>query len=382
MLPETFDASDRGTGRTGAAARLPPVAAIVCNFNQGAYVEAAIASVAAQTYPCLECIVVDDCSADGSGEAIASLLAAQAVPRFQLIRHPENRGQMAAMLSGLDATTAPFVAWLDADDVWLPEYVERHMAHHLNAQVNAAISTSNMAVIDAEGTLIAGAAPPCRSAARCAGRATGASRSGPPASCTTAREIDFDLQELQVPLFINRQYEAWVWSSTSGMVFRRAAVEAVRPLRCEGLRTCADHYLARFAHVVGGTIWIGETLGCYRIHGGNGLAKRTVHGDGPLGKEPSHIAEEGNYQFAKKLKEFRPPGGPHGGRRSQGPPRPHRPGPARPLDDSRKHEAAARHAARRPSPAPQAMAGRAADPQVATPSRQRRPRAPRGGAQG
>jgi hypothetical protein len=58
MLPEAFDASDRGTGCTGATVRLPSLAAIVCNFNQGAYVaEAAIASVAAQTYPCLECIV-------------------------------------------------------------------------------------------------------------------------------------------------------------------------------------------------------------------------------------------------------------------------------------------------------------------------------------
>jgi glycosyltransferase involved in cell wall biosynthesis len=303
MLPETFDVSDRGTGRTGAAVRLPAVAAIVCNFNQGAYVEAAIASVAAQTYPCLECIVVDDCSADGSGEAIASLLAAQGAPRFQLIRHPENRGQMAAMLSGFDATNAPFVAWLDADDVWLPEYVERHMAHHFNAQVNAAISTSNMAVIDAEGTLIAGAAPPMSVRSPLRGKSDRSFPIRPARLLHHGKEIDFDLQELQGPLFINRQYEAWVWSSTSGMVFRRAAVEAVRPLRCEGLRTCADHYLARFAHVVGGTIWIGETLGCYRIHGGNGLAKRAVHGDGPLGKEPSHIAEEGNYQFAMKLKE-------------------------------------------------------------------------------
>jgi len=286
---------------------MPPVAAIVCNFNQGAYVEAAIASVAAQTYPQLECVVVDDCSTDGSGEAIARILAAKGTSGLRLIQHAQNRGQMAAMLSGLDATTAPFVAWLDADDVWLPEYIERHMAHHLNAQVNAALSTSNMAVIDAGGTVIAGAAPPMsvRSPLRRKGERSFPIR--PARLLHHGREIDLGCEEflgpMQGALFINRHYESWVWSSTSGMVFRRAAVEAIRPLQCDGLRTCADHYLARFAHVVGGTIWIGETLGCYRIHGSNGLAKRTIHGDGPLGKEPRHIAEEGNYQLVLKLKQ-------------------------------------------------------------------------------
>src|SRR5262245_60691901 len=143
-----------------------------------------------------------------------------------------------------------------------------------------------MAVIDAEGTLIAGAAPPMsvRNPMRRKGDRSFPIR--PARLLHHGQQIDLDLQELPAPLFINRQYEAWVWSSTSGMVFRRAAVEAVRPLRCGGLRSCADHYLARFAHVVGGTIWIGETLGCYRIHDGNELAKRTVHGDGALGKEP------------------------------------------------------------------------------------------------
>jgi glycosyltransferase involved in cell wall biosynthesis len=283
---------------------MPKVAAIVGNFNQKAYVEAAIASVMRQTYPHVECVVVDDCSTDGSAEEIARVLSA-AGPKgrqFQFIRHTENRGQMAAMLTGLDATTAPFVAWLDADDIWFPEYIERHVAHHLNSQVNAAISTSNMVVIDAGGTVLAGA-DPSMSTASPIRKWDRTFPMRPAALAGQGKEIDFASTEFLGPAFVNRHYELWVWSPTSGMIFRRAAVEAVRPLRSEGLRTCADHYLARFSHVIGGTILMNETLGCYRVHGANAFAKRAVFGDIAFGAQPENVSEEGNYQFSVKLQE-------------------------------------------------------------------------------
>jgi glycosyltransferase involved in cell wall biosynthesis len=283
-----------------ATIRMPAVAAVVCNYNQKDFLEDAIASMLRQTYPYMEYVVVDDCSTDGSPEVILDVLARIGDGRVRFIRHEENRGQMAAMLSGLDATTAPFVAWLDADDMWFPEHIERHIAHHLNPQVNTAISTSNMAVVDAAGIVIAGADPsmsttsPLRKAER--SFAVRASR-----FVHTGEEIAFSADIPHEPVFINRNYEPWIWSPTSGMVFRRAAVEAIRPARSSRLRTSADHYLARFCHVVGGTIWIGETLGCYRVHGRNGFAKRSILGDGPIGEQPRHITEEGDYQFVLKL---------------------------------------------------------------------------------
>jgi glycosyltransferase involved in cell wall biosynthesis len=283
---------------------MPTVAAIVGNFNQKSYVEAAIESVMRQTYPYLECVVVDDCSTDGSADVIARIVSGDGVKgrQFQFIRHTENRGQMAAMLSGLDATSAQFVAWLDADDIWFPEFIERHIAHHLNSHVNAAVSTSNMVVIDAGGAIVAGADPSMSTTSP----VRKWDRSFPIKPTILAghgKEIDFTRAEPLGPLFINRHYETWVWSPTSGMVFRRAAVEAIRPLHSEGLRTSADNYLARFSHVVGGTIWMSETLGCYRIHGENSFAKRAVRGDSPIGVQPVNITEEGNYQFALKMKE-------------------------------------------------------------------------------
>lgn len=298
--PDRHLAKDR-PALPSPAVQMPAVAAILCNYNQRDFLEDAIASMLAQTYPDMEHVVVDDCSTDGSAEAIADILARLgAERRVRFIRHEENRGQLAAMLTGLDATTAPFVAWLDADDVWLPQFLERHIAHHLNGQVNAAISTSNMAIIDAGGTLVAGADPsmsttsPLRKPDR-----TFPIR--PARLLQHGRSIDLAPADPVEPVFINRRYESWVWSPTSGMVFRRTAIDTIRPSHSEGIRTSADHYLARFSHVVGGTLWMSETLGCYRIHGRNGFAKWAVRGDGPVGQQPRHITEEGNYQFALKL---------------------------------------------------------------------------------
>jgi glycosyltransferase involved in cell wall biosynthesis len=296
--------SPHGADFPHASVSMPVVAAIVCNFNQKDYVETAIASLMHQTYPYLECVVVDDCSTDGSADVIARILSGcEAKGRqFRFIRHTENRGQMAAMLSGLDATTAPFVAWLDADDIWFPGYIERHIAHHLNPHVNAALSTSNMVIINAGGTVVAGADPSMSTTSP----VRKWDRSFPIRPVVLAgrgKEIDLVSTEFVGPVFVNRHYEPWVWSPTSGMVFRRTTVEAIRPLRTEGLRTCADNYLARFSHVVGGTIWMNETLGCYRVHGANIFAKRAIFGDIALGVEPVNISEEADYQFAVKLQE-------------------------------------------------------------------------------
>jgi glycosyltransferase involved in cell wall biosynthesis len=284
------------------AIRMPVVAAIVCNYNQKEFLQESIASMLGQTYPHMEYVVVDDFSTDGSAEVVDDILARIGKGRVAFIRHEQNRGQMAAMLTGLDATTAPFVAWLDADDIWHPEFIERHVAHHLNPRVNAALSTSNVAVIDRHGTLIAGADPSMSTTSPFRKRVR-SFRIKPVALERHGKGIDFSAVEPLGPVFINRQYESWVWSPTSGLFFRRAAVEAIRPSRCEGLRTGGDHYLARFGHVVGGTIWMNETLGYYRSHGSNHFAKRAVYGDVPIGVHPKHITEEGNYLFAAKLRE-------------------------------------------------------------------------------
>lgn len=97
---------------------------IIPVFNGEAYIEAAIQSVCRQTLPPERIIVVDDGSTDGTGALTARL--AEADSRVLCLSRT-NTGVSAARNAGIAASSAPFIAFLDADDIWLPEKLERQM---------------------------------------------------------------------------------------------------------------------------------------------------------------------------------------------------------------------------------------------------------------
>ncbi|MEQ1463675.1 glycosyltransferase family 2 protein, partial [Salmonella enterica] len=88
-----------------------------------AYAPEALASLEAQTLTDWIAILVDDASTDGTAEAFAR--AAAADPRFRLVRLPARVGLGAARNAALALVETPFVAFLDADDVLLPDALER-----------------------------------------------------------------------------------------------------------------------------------------------------------------------------------------------------------------------------------------------------------------
>lgn len=98
-----------------------PVAAIVPVFDGARWVRRAIASIQAQTLPPAELLAVDDGSRDDSAAVLA------AIPGVRLLRQ-ENRGVAAARNAGVAASTSPFLAFLDQDDVWAPEKLARQLA--------------------------------------------------------------------------------------------------------------------------------------------------------------------------------------------------------------------------------------------------------------
>ena len=95
-------------------ARLPRVSVVIPTFNRRETVGEAIDSVLSQEGAEVEVLVVDDGSTDGTAE-VAQAFA----PRVSVIRQA-NSGAGAARTAGLAATTAPLVAFLDADDRWHP----------------------------------------------------------------------------------------------------------------------------------------------------------------------------------------------------------------------------------------------------------------------
>ncbi|WP_114952853.1 glycosyltransferase family 2 protein [Sphingosinicella terrae] len=102
------------------------VSVIVTTYNDGEYLPDCLASVARQTRAADQVIVVDDGST--SDRALAGIAAGlEAHPRTLLLRQ-QNRGPSAARNNGLEAASGTFIAFLDADDRWAPENLERRLA--------------------------------------------------------------------------------------------------------------------------------------------------------------------------------------------------------------------------------------------------------------
>jgi glycosyltransferase involved in cell wall biosynthesis len=97
------------------------VSVIIPNYNYGRYIAEAIDSVFAQTLPPHEVIVVDDGSTDNSPEVLASY-----GDRITVLLQ-QNQGVGAARNAGAAASTGDLLAFLDADDKWLPEKLERQV---------------------------------------------------------------------------------------------------------------------------------------------------------------------------------------------------------------------------------------------------------------
>ncbi len=97
-----------------------PISVVIPAYNAEDFIGEALESVHAQTWPISEIIVVDDGSSDRTAEIAQSLGA--------LVIRQQNRGISAARNVGIRAATEPWIAFLDADDIWQPEKIEYQWA--------------------------------------------------------------------------------------------------------------------------------------------------------------------------------------------------------------------------------------------------------------
>jgi glycosyltransferase involved in cell wall biosynthesis len=105
----------------------PEVDVVIPLFNKSKYVEQAVRSALDQSLPPSRVIVADDGSTDGSSDIVEMMVASD--PRILLLRNERGSGSGEGRTRhrGIAASTAPFIAFLDADDWWEPAKLERQM---------------------------------------------------------------------------------------------------------------------------------------------------------------------------------------------------------------------------------------------------------------
>lgn len=121
------------------------VSVIVPVYNVENYIAQTINSVLNQTYPHFELLIIDDASPDRSLEICQQF----SDPRIKIISQ-KNRGLAGARNTGIRHAQGDYLAFLDSDDLWLPEKLAQHI-QHLESSPQVGVSFSRSQFIDGQG---------------------------------------------------------------------------------------------------------------------------------------------------------------------------------------------------------------------------------------
>ena len=103
------------------------VSIVVPVYNIRKYITETMECVRQQTYTNWELLLVEDGSSDGTAEVIEAYLKENGDERIRLICQPVNMGAAKARNRGVEEAGGRYIAYLDADDLWLPEKLEREL---------------------------------------------------------------------------------------------------------------------------------------------------------------------------------------------------------------------------------------------------------------
>lgn len=121
------------------------VSVIIPVYGVEKYIAATLQSALDQTYKNFDILIIDDASPDKSIEICQQFTD----PRIKIIRQ-ENRGLAGARNTGIRHAQGEYLAFLDGDDLWLPDKLEKHITH-LENSTNVGVSFSRSAFIDKAG---------------------------------------------------------------------------------------------------------------------------------------------------------------------------------------------------------------------------------------
>lgn len=104
------------------------VSIIVPVYNAANYIEKTIEMVRAQTFSDWELLLVDDASLDNSVEKIENFLQKYPDSRIILLKNKKNEGAAFSRNQGTKAAKGRYIAFLDADDIWLSDKLEKQLS--------------------------------------------------------------------------------------------------------------------------------------------------------------------------------------------------------------------------------------------------------------
>ena len=223
----------------------PLVSIIIDNFNYGRFLDAAIASALAQTYPSTEVIVVDNGSTDGSQEIIRGY-GSRVIAVMQ-----ESGTQASAFNAGFARSRGDVVIFLDSDDILLPATAGL-VAKRFEAMPEIVKLQYRLEVIDE------------------AGMPTGIIK--PPWQAQMPRG-DLRRQALAFPYDL-------VWMATSGNAFSARVLRRIMPIPEQLYGAVgADWYLSHLVLLYGPVDYLQEVGAYYRVHGSNRYEISSPHVD-------------------------------------------------------------------------------------------------------
>ena len=264
VAAETVAADDR------CVPQLPLVSIVIVNYNYGRFLSEAVESVFQQTYPRIECVLVDNGSTDESHAVIEA--CARRHPSLQVLRRDTNGGQTVACCEGLARTRGPYVIFLDADDYLLPHGVATHLAVHLSSREHVGFTSGDMLQI-VDGAIVVSTSDALNHAYRAAPAGTDLLRLDAVAVELVRRLAPVGI-EAKVRL-VDPSQSRWVWAPTSGNCFRRDALDLFFDGEGLGrLKSQTDLLLVLAVNAVSGSILVDEPVFAYRLHGANVFTSR------------------------------------------------------------------------------------------------------------
>ena len=124
------------------------ISIVVPVYRAENYIEETLDCVRTQTYTNWELLLIEDCGPDRSRQLIEEYIRRTGDRRIRLLTHPTNLGAARARNLGVNEAQGRYLAYLDADDLWVPEKLERELAfmkeHERNAHPGTAFGEDDV----------------------------------------------------------------------------------------------------------------------------------------------------------------------------------------------------------------------------------------------